>query len=42
MRRLQEQALEAERQAEQAERGRPEQEAAQASKAGAWLGRWRS
>ncbi|MEE1759856.1 MULTISPECIES: hypothetical protein [unclassified Streptomyces] len=41
-------ALEAERQAEQAERDRQEQErqeeeaAAQASKAGGWLGRWRS
>jgi DNA-directed RNA polymerase subunit RPC12/RpoP len=34
-------ALEAERQAEQAERGRQEQEA-QASNAGGWLGRWRS
>ncbi|MEU9632593.1 hypothetical protein AB0D89_38300 [Streptomyces luteogriseus] len=40
-------ALEAERQAEQAERERQEQErqgaeAAQTSKVGGWLGRWRS
>ncbi|MFE9558818.1 hypothetical protein ACFYMW_37335 [Streptomyces sp. NPDC006692] len=42
MPRLQGQAVEAERQAEQAERERQEQETAQDSKAGGWLGRWRS